>query len=122
MGTARMKILFLNVYYENFLNSHYAKNDIKHLEYKEQWDSVQSAMFGDSDIYSRAMSKQGWLTHDLITNCKPLQEQWAKENDYTGSEPIWFEQIRKYKPMSYFLMGYGSSMIQATRLSKITAR
>jgi len=100
-----MKILFLNIYYENFLRSHYKKNKIAHLEYMEQWDSVQRAMFGDSDIYSRAIAKQGWLTHDLITNCKPLQKQWAKENDYIGSDPIWFEQIRKYKPDVVFSHG-----------------
>ncbi|GAF69137.1 unnamed protein product, partial [marine sediment metagenome] len=68
-----MKCLFLNVYYDSFMRSHYAKNDIALLPYMEQWQSVQDAMFGDADIYSRALAKQGWQTHDLITNCAPLQ-------------------------------------------------
>lgn len=104
-GLIEMKIIFLNIYYEAFLNSHYAKNDIKHLSYLEQWDSIQGAMFGDSDFYSRGMSKQGWETHDLITNCKPLQMQWAKENDYSQGSPIWVQQIRKYQPDVVYSQG-----------------
>ena len=93
-----MKIIFLNIYYEAFLRSHYEKNDIADLSYLEQWESIQGTMFGDSDFYSRGMSKQGWETHDLITNCKPLQMQWAKENEYSQGSPIWVQQIRKYQP------------------------
>jgi len=100
-----MKILFLNIYYEQFLNSHYAKNDIKHLSYLEQWESIQGTMFGDSDFYSRGMSKQGWQTHDIITNCKPLQMQWAKENEYSRGSPIWVQQIRKYQPDVVYTQG-----------------
>lgn len=93
-----MKILFLNVYYDRFLESHYRKNNIAQLSYLEQWESIQGAMHSDSDFYSRGMSKQGWQAHDLITNCKPLQMQWAKENDYSRGSPIWVQQIRKYQP------------------------
>jgi hypothetical protein len=71
----------------------------------EQWGSIQDAMFGDADIYSRALSKQGWQTHDLITNCYPLQAQWARENNFTGGEPIWVEQIRKYEPDVVYAQG-----------------
>lgn len=100
-----MKIIFLNIYYEQFLKAHYKKNAIKHLSYLEQWDSIQGTMFGDSDFYSRGMSKQGWETHDLITNCKPLQIQWAKENGYSRGSPIWVQQIRKYRPDVVYAQG-----------------
>lgn len=100
-----MKILFLNIYYENFMRSHYKENRIAHLPYINQWESVQGTMFGDSDFYSRGMSKQGWQAHDLITNCPPLQRQWAKENDYGGGDPIWLEQIRRYKPDVVYTQG-----------------
>lgn len=103
-----MKILFLNIYYEEFLRSHYKENKIAHLEYMEQWDSIQGMMFGDSDFYSRGMSKQGWEAHDLITNCKPLQRQWAKENvkgNLHAKHPIWIEQIRQYKPDVVYSQG-----------------
>ena len=100
-----MKILFLNIYYEQFLNSHYKENDIAHLSYLEQWESIQGTMFGDSDFYSRGMSKQGWEAHDLITNCKPLQMQWARENDYSQSSPIWVQQVRKYQPDVVYAQG-----------------
>jgi len=62
-------------------------------------------MFGDSDFYSHGMSKQGWQAHDLITNCNPLQDQWARENDYTGDDPIWLEQIRRYEPDVVYAQG-----------------
>jgi len=88
----------LNVYYENFLRDHYSKNKIAHLEYMEQWDSIQSTKFGDSDFYSFNLEKQGWMAHDLITNCGPLQKAWANENDYKGDHPVWVEQIIRYKP------------------------
>lgn len=100
-----MKCLFLNTYYENFLKDHYSKNKIEHLEYMEQWDSIQSTKFGDSDFYSFSLEKQGWMAHDLITNCNPLQKAWAKENDYNGGDPIWVEQIRHYKPDVVYTQG-----------------
>ena len=100
-----MKIIFLNIYYEQFLKSHYKKNEIAHLSYLEQWESIQGTMFGDSDFYSRGMSAQGWQTHDIITNCKPLQMRWAKENDYSQNSPIWVQQVRKYKPDVVYTQG-----------------
>ena len=101
-----MRCLFLNIYYEDFLKSHYSRNDIRHLEYMEQWDSIQGAMFGDSDFYSRAIEKQGWEAHDLITNCNTLQQQWARENDYIGDKHlIWVEQIRRYQPDVVYSQG-----------------
>lgn len=93
-----MKILFLNVYYSEFLKKHYANNKLMGLSYMEQWESIQGEMHGDADFYSQGMSKQGWEAHDLITNCGQLQRQWAKENDFSGEEPIWLEQIRRLKP------------------------
>lgn len=101
-----LKILFLNVYYEDFMQTHYEKNDIAHLSYLEQWESIQGAMHSDADFYSRGMSKQGWQAHDLITNCKALQRQWARENDFTGDKHlIWVEQIRRYKPDVVYVQG-----------------
>ena len=101
-----MKILFLNIYYKDFLKAHYKENKIAHLEYMEQWDSIQGAMHGDADFYSRGMAKQGWEAHDLITNCKALQRQWAKENDFDGDkQEIWIEQIRRYKPDVVYSQG-----------------
>ena len=101
-----MKILFLNVYYDNFLREHYKKNKIGNLSYLEQWESIQGAMHGDADFYSRGMSKQGWLAHDIITNCRPLQEAWARENSFDGErEEIWIEQIRRYKPDVVYSQG-----------------
>ena len=100
-----MKCLFLNIYYEDFLREHYRKNKIDHLEYMEQWDSIQGSLFGDSDFYSFNLEKLGWQAHDLITNCKQLQKRWAVENDYHGGHPVWVEQIIRYKPDVVYSQG-----------------
>lgn len=103
-----MKILFLNIYYEEFLRQHYRDNKIAHLEYMEQWVSIQEAMHSDSDFYSSAFRDLGWYAHDLITNCAPLQKQFVKEyvNGTLHEEwPIWVEQIRTQKPDVVYSQG-----------------
>ncbi|GAH40583.1 unnamed protein product, partial [marine sediment metagenome] len=57
------------------------------------------------DLFSRGLAKHGWETHDLITNCTSLQNQWARENNYTGDDPIWVEQIRRYEPDVVYAQG-----------------
>ena len=113
-----MKILFLNVYYDSFLRDHYKKNKIENLSYMEQWESIQGTMHGDSDFYSHGMSAQGWQTHDIITNCEPLQKRWAKENGHAGDSPIWIEQIRQYKPDVVYFQGIWMNSAEVYSLIK----
>jgi hypothetical protein len=95
------KIVFLNIYYPSFLDSHYERNPyLLDASYKEQLTSIQGTMFGDSDFYSHAFKELGWDAEDLITNCDRLQKQWAKENStsWKNSTQVLVEQIWNIKP------------------------
>ncbi|KKL91909.1 hypothetical protein LCGC14_1890010 [marine sediment metagenome] len=94
-------ILFLNIYYQNFMDQHYQDNPhLASAGSEEQHASLQAAMFGDSDFYSRAMSKLGWSAKDLITNAEKSQRRWAAEFAFnsTSLQDILIEQIRILEP------------------------
>lgn len=98
--------LFLNVYYQAFLNSHYRNNpQLQSASYQEQLISLQEASFGDSDSYSEGLKKAGWKAEDLIINCLPLQSAWAAENNfhnYSNMVEITVEQIRRARPQAVY--------------------
>ena len=76
-----MKIAIIDTYYAAFLASHYA--DHPHLgsePYAQQRDELLNQCFGTSDFYSRHLKELGDQVEDLIVNCVPLQEAWAREN------------------------------------------
>jgi len=94
------KCIFVNTFYSGFLNSHYRNNPkLAQCSYGEQLRSLNDANFGDSDYYSEGLRRAGWLAADLIVNCDPLQQAWARENDLaTSGLQIAVEQIRLHRP------------------------
>lgn len=92
--------LFINTYYNGFLNSVYKRSpELLNATFNEQKIRLQSQFFGDSDFYSEGLKKSGWDADDLIVNCLPLQEAWAGENEYSGKGiEIAFEQIKLRRP------------------------
>jgi SAM-dependent methyltransferase len=97
--------LFVNTYYPGFVNSHYASHTgLSEQSYDAQIASIQAEFFGDSDFYSRGMKAAGWLATDVIANCEPLQNAWARENDFIGTGlNILVEQIKRMKPAVVYL-------------------
>lgn len=97
--------LFLNTYYQGFIDTMYRKlPTLKSESYDQQKQMLQAQFFGDSDFYSRALQNHGWNAVDLIVNCYPLQRQWALENSYSGSQlEIAIEQIRRTRPTVLYL-------------------
>lgn len=76
-----MKISIVDTYYPAFLASHYA--DLQYLKiapYRQQRDELLGQCFGTSDFYSRHLKALGCDAQDLIVNCIPLQEAWAREH------------------------------------------
>lgn len=76
-----MKIAIVDTYYPAFLASHYA--DRPHLNaapYVQQRDELLNRYFGTSDFYSRHLKALGHDVQDLLVNCVPLQEAWAREH------------------------------------------
>jgi glycosyltransferase involved in cell wall biosynthesis len=84
-----MRFLILDTYYEQFLESVYKTDkDLKLRPYAEQWRSIMDRCFGTADFYSSNLKELGFEAAEIIPNCVPLQEQWAKENgiDPTGAK------------------------------------
>ncbi|AKZ61472.1 hypothetical protein F506_01215 [Herbaspirillum hiltneri N3] len=76
-----MKIAILDTYYPAFLTAQYEKTpSLKALPYLPQRERLLDECFGTSDFYSRHLNALGWDAQDLVVNCLPLQEAWAKEN------------------------------------------
>lgn len=76
-----MRIALLDTYYPRFLTTHYAANP--HLAgdaFAAQRQDLLNQVFGTSDFYSRHLRELEHETQDLIVNCAPLQQAWAKEH------------------------------------------
>jgi predicted SAM-dependent methyltransferase len=92
--------IFINTYYQAFLDSLYAKIPALHTEsYCAQIMTLQAQYFGDSDFYSGGLKKAGWVAGDLIINCNRLQQAWEQENEFSGEGlGLVSEQIRRITP------------------------
>lgn len=77
-----MKLVIVDTYYAAFLAAHYAtSSQLTGEAYSIQRASLLDACFGTSDFYSRHLVALGCEAEDLIVNCIPLQEAWAKESN-----------------------------------------
>ena len=92
--------VFVNTYYFNFLNTIYTNNkNLNKIPYDNQLKFLLNQCFGDSYFYSKNLSAFDWSTHDLIINCKQLQNKWSEENNFNKNDiDIAIEQIRRLKP------------------------
>lgn len=101
--------LFLNTYYDGFINEHYRRNPgLENQTYLEQKASLQDECFGDSDFYSEGLKRLGWEADDLILNCRPLQNSWAVENGCRDAGlALAIEQIRRRRPSVIYLQNLG---------------
>jgi len=100
------RILFLNTYYDGFLQTHYNKNiGLEHQSYQDQLRSLQETCFGDSDFYSHGITEAGWTAADLIINARHLQAAWANEQglDTENLLVIAAEQVRQFQPDVIYL-------------------
>ena len=76
-----MRIAIVDTYYPAFLAAHYAdRPHLKDAPYSQQRDELLDRCFGTSDFYSRHLKALGCDAQDLIVNCVPLQEAWAREH------------------------------------------
>lgn len=99
-GNRKNTCLFVNTYYEGFLNSYYGRNpSLMDADYRTQKSGLVKAFFGDSDFYSKHLGECGWETDDLIINNDCMQKAWQRENRFTGnSYETMIEQIRRARP------------------------
>lgn len=105
-SASRPRILFVNTYYDAFLEQQYRQDpQLAGQTYTKQLSELQATGFGDSDFYSRGIAEAGWEAADLIVNAPYLQLTWARENgcDLGDSRSIMLEQIRRYRPDVIYL-------------------
>ena len=77
-----MKVQIVDSYYPAFLQSFYrAHPELTNCSYHEQWHSLMDRCFGTADFYSANLIALGHEAVELVANCEPLQQQWAKEHD-----------------------------------------
>lgn len=96
-----MRILIVDTCYPAFLRSHYeAGRGLSDLTYDEQWRSLMDTSFGTADAYSYHLAALGHEAHEVVANCAPLQQAWAREHGLgtTDEEEILLAQARAYEP------------------------
>lgn len=77
-----MKFLIVDTYYPAFLKSVYASvQGLETRPYAVQWRTLMDRCFGTADYYSENLAALGHEATEVIANCRPLQEQWAREHD-----------------------------------------
>ncbi|KAF0219357.1 MAG: methyltransferase FkbM [Geobacteraceae bacterium] len=101
--------LFINTYYQGFLNTVYTRNPhLQECPYTQQKTLLEGECFGDSDFYSQGLRQAGWKAEDIIVNCLPLQQAWAAENLFNGEWlAIAVEQIRRARPDVVYIQDMG---------------
>lgn len=82
-----MKIIIVDTYYAAFLARFYAQeNALEVADYAAHLQALLNACFGTSDFYSRHLNALGCEAQDLIVNCVPLQQSWARANNVSLSK------------------------------------
>jgi len=103
-----MKIVFFATYYEPYLQDFYSKNNLTELSYQKIYNLLLNDNFGTFGLYTRNCCELGEDAHLIIANCKPLQQQWAIENNLKYDESNWIyeiamEQIKSISPDIFFI-------------------
>lgn len=102
-----MKILIVDTYYAEFLASFYAQREFLSADdYPTQMQALLNSCFGISDFYSRHLNALGCEAHDLVVNCAPLQQAWAKANNV---------------PLSQFALNVPHRLFRVPLLGKVLA-
>lgn len=82
-----MKIVVVDTYYPAFLARYYAQQvGLADRDYQTQLQALLNARFGTSDFYSCHLNTLGCDAQDLVVNCVPLQQAWAKANNIPLSQ------------------------------------
>src|SRR5687768_16838228 len=77
-----MRFLVTDTYYRQVWEGVYAQDrSLAGRPYREQLARLLDLTFGTSDFYTSNLRALGHEASDVISNCEPLQRQWAREND-----------------------------------------
>jgi spore maturation protein CgeB len=80
-GVSPMRILLVDTFYEGFVEAFYAQHPgLAEESYDLQWRSVMGTFFANADAYSHYLREAGHEAHELVVDCDPLQQAWAREH------------------------------------------
>jgi spore maturation protein CgeB len=89
-----MKIVYFVTYYMPYLDNFYKKHhDLANKDYDIQLAAIKNDYFGSFVSYVNHANKLGAEAYLVIANCKPLQKQWAKENNVVFDDKTWTHSI-----------------------------
>jgi len=103
-----LKIIFISTLYEQHLKNHYKKYpNNENLSYQIQLKKLLNDPLPNITYFAEPFNNIGEEAIPIISNAKPLQTVWAKENniiiDDNWKFAIPIEQIKKYKPDILFI-------------------
>jgi spore maturation protein CgeB len=75
-----VRVLIVDTCYPAFLDRHYAERlGLADAPYDVQWRALMDRFFGTSDAYSHYLGVLGHDAHEVVVNCEPMQQAWARE-------------------------------------------
>jgi len=101
-----VRILIVDTCYPAFLASHYqATPELARSPYETQWRSLMGTFFGTADAYSHYLRELGHDSHEVVVNCEPLQQAWAREHGLDGAscEDVLLAQVEDFRPDVIYL-------------------
>jgi spore maturation protein CgeB len=101
-----MRILVVDTCYPAFLREHYARTPgLAERSYEDQWRALMDTFFGTADSYSHHLAQLGHEAHEVVANCAPLQQAWAREHGLSSAaeDEIVVAQARSFEPDVVYL-------------------
>lgn len=90
-----MRILIVDTCYPAFLAHHYASTPgLERRSYAEQRRALMDTFFGTADSYSHFLGELGHEAEEIVVDCEPLQQAWAKEHGMRS----WWRRRRRDRP------------------------
>lgn len=109
-----MRLLKIGVYYTAYLEQFYAQRPgLKEMPYATQHAALMDDCFGSADFWTRALSKLGYETCDLVANAELMQKAWATEHGLTYVEEnrlfeITEAQVIEFRPDVIIVADYST--------------
>ena len=104
-----MRIIYFSSYYDKYLEEFYRQRPLLATKsFDEQICQLSSDYFGVYGSYTKYAKKQNHESFLIVSNCKPAQQMWARENNVSFNEKNWkfsipLEQVKKIKPDVFFM-------------------
>ena len=87
-----MKLVRIFTAMPEYLKYFYARHpNVKGKSYEEQKEQLDYDAFRWTDCWKESLEPRGYKVTELLTNAKPLQTAWAKENGLRRYDRWWLD-------------------------------